>query len=65
MLPTHDPRRDALRTQKKDCNILSLQPSERSKGITRATNAKVRIAQKGMLVHAESGLSLQVSCLFK
>jgi hypothetical protein len=47
---------------KKDCKIYPCGPSEPAKGITRATNATVRVAQKGMLVHGDSGHLLHVSC---
>ena len=49
-----DPRLDAFRAQKKDCKFVLAVLLSESKGITRATNARVRIAQNDPLVHAVS-----------
>src|SRR5579863_7910732 len=45
-----DLRRDTLRTQKKDCKFVLAAPLNESKGITRATNATVRLTQNGCIV---------------
>ena len=49
-----DPRLDTFRAQKKDCKFVLAVLLSESKGITRATNATVRIAQNDPLVHAVS-----------
>jgi hypothetical protein len=50
--------------KKKTAIFCPCSPSERSKGITRATNAKVRIAQNDPLVHAVSREHSGVTALF-
>ena len=49
-----DPRLDTFRAQKKDCKFVLAVLLSESKGITRATNARVRIAQNDPIVHAVS-----------
>src|ERR1700688_1732718 len=56
-----DLRRDTLRTQKKDCKFVLAAPLNESKGITRATNATVRLTQNGRIVHTDSGRALCVT----